>query len=95
MIYELYWKVIVVYIISIVLQSYYVYNKPTLTIIETLFIATLNIVCLVLLILEYPVPQQVKDTPEFISFGSSLSDAMLGRKYNYDLIVDAHKKYNK
>ena len=42
--------------------------------------------------MERPQPFQEPETSDFISFGSSMQDAMYGRKYNYDMIVNHNKQ---
>ena len=70
MIYEIYWQLIGVYIISMVLQLYYIYTR-TINSLEIFILIALNM---------------------FIALGSSMQDAMYGRKYNYDMIVNHQKQ---
>ena len=91
MIYEIYWQLIGVYIISMVLQLYYIYTR-TINSLEIFILIALNMFCIIILFLENPQPFQEPETSEFIALGSSMQDAMYGRKYNYDMIVNHQKQ---
>lgn len=91
MIYEIYWQFLALYLFCAVLQTYYIYTRPVNSI-DIFVLIALNTFCIILLFIERPQPFQEKELSDYISFGSSMQDAMYGRKYNYDLIVNKEKQ---
>ena len=87
----MYWQFMALYVISMVLQLYYIYTRP-INSLEIFILIALNMFCVVILFMERPQPFQEPETSDFISFGSSMQDAMYGRKYNYDMIVNHNKQ---
>lgn len=86
-----FWMLTTSYIIAILLQTYYFFSNST-NIIEIVIAIFFNTYMLLLLKFQYSSPIQHKQKTDYVSFGSTALDAVYGRKYNYDLILDKKEK---
>lgn len=55
---------------------------------------TFNTFLILILFIDRPKAFQKKEISEYVTYGSSMLDAMYGRKYRYDILVDKKKQDN-
>lgn len=87
-----YWTFVFAYFAILALQLYYL-STGSLNAVEIYIMIITNIFVLLFFWSEQPVNVIERELPEYISFGTSMHDAMYGRKYNYDLIVEHAKSH--
>tara|TARA_Y100000816_G_C26030766_1_gene539601 strand:+ start:245 stop:580 length:336 start_codon:yes stop_codon:yes gene_type:complete len=75
------------YFIFLLFQFYYILkNNPN--ILEIFLMVVIDTYLIVILLTDYYNFHVKKENSEYVSFGNNAEDAILGIKYNYDLIVD-------
>ena len=91
--YEIYWILLTTYIIALFIQTYYLYTNYV-NVVELYIIITFNAFLSCILFIERPIAFKKKEISEYVTYGSSMQDAMYGRKYRYDILVDKKKQDN-
>ena len=82
---------IILYTIFQIVMAY-LYIRGFVHALDILIYAICNIVIIVLLYHNRPKVENDKYIPDYIEHGQSSHDAIYGRKYRYDIIVDPKTK---
>ena len=79
-------------IIAFFFEIVYITNSPKINLLNIFFMIVINVIIFVIIWYEIPKMDYSKPKGDFVGFGSSMNDAIYGRKYRYDLIVDTDEK---
>ena len=83
-------------VLNVLFQVIYVYLVKSRNPLEILVLFLIDVIIFTMWLYELTEPTVSKPhASDYVSFGTTVNDAIYGRHYNYDLMVDTHKKFER